>query len=88
MIRGENEFIIKTEDGDIYTSTVILATGARPLKLGVRGEAEFHGLGVSYCATCDGAFVKGKNVAVIGGGDAAVEEGIFLTRFAEKEVFL
>ncbi|MCL6561024.1 MAG: thioredoxin-disulfide reductase [Firmicutes bacterium] len=84
IVRGEKGFIVKTEDGDLSAPAVILATGAQPQKLGVKGEAELHGLGVSYCATCDGAFFKGRTVAVVGGGDAAVEEAIFLTRFAEK----
>lgn len=63
---------------------VIIATGAEYKKIGVPGEAELTGRGVSYCAVCDGAFFKGKNLFVIGGGDSAVEEGIYLTRFAEK----
>jgi len=63
---------------------VILATGAVPRKLGVPGEAEFTGRGVSWCATCDGALFKDKVVAVIGGGDAAVEEAMFLTKFASR----
>jgi len=63
--------------------SVILATGAHPRPLGVEGEEKYRGRGVSYCATCDAAFFKGEKVAVIGGGDAAVEEGIFLTKFAE-----
>lgn len=84
LVRVEKGFIVKTEEGDLVARAVILATGAQPRKLGVKGEAELHGLGVSYCATCDGAFYKGRKVAVVGGGDAAVEEAIFLTRFAEK----
>lgn len=84
LVRSENGFTVKTEDGDLFARAVILATGAHPQKLGIKGEAELHGLGVSYCATCDGAFFKGKKVAVVGGGDAAVEEAIFLTRFAER----
>lgn len=84
LVRVEKGFIVKTGKGDLIARSVILATGARPKKLGVKGEAELHGLGVSYCATCDGAFFKGRKVAVVGGGDAAVEEAIFLTRFAEK----
>lgn len=77
-------FEIKTEDSKIKSSTIIIATGASPKMLQVNGEKEFHGRGVSYCATCDGAFFKDKKVAVIGGGDAAVEEALFLTRFAEE----
>ncbi len=76
-------------DGTLYRArAVIIATGAEPRKLGVPGEEEFRGRGVSYCATCDGAFFRNKKVAVVGGGDAAVEEAIFLTRFAEKVVII
>lgn len=66
------------------TYSIILATGAEYKKLGVPGEKELGGRGVSYCAVCDGAFFKGKELAVIGGGDSAVEEGVYLTRFASK----
>ena len=77
-----------TDAGDIYRSpTVILTAGGTPVKLGVPGELEYAGKGVSYCAICDGAFFKGHRIAVVGGGDAAVEESDFLTRYAEK-VFL
>src|SRR5207302_1054047 len=58
--------------------------GGEPTKLGVVGEKEYHGRGVSYCAVCDGAFFKGADLAVIGGGDSAFQEGLFLTRFAKK----
>jgi thioredoxin reductase (NADPH) len=72
-------------DGEEYVAkTVIVATGAVPRKLEIPGEAEFTGRGVSWCATCDGALYKDKTVCVIGGGDAAVEEALFLTKFAEK----
>ncbi|AGL01453.1 thioredoxin-disulfide reductase [Desulfoscipio gibsoniae] len=81
---GEDYFTIKTDDGAILTKTIILATGAQPQKLKTPGEEEFHGRGVSYCATCDGAFFRDKEVAVIGGGDSAVEEAIYLTKFASK----
>ncbi len=80
----EKGFIIQTHDGEIAAGAIIIATGAQPQLLGVKGEAEYTGRGVSYCATCDGVFFRGKSVAVVGGGDAAVEEAIFLTRFAEK----
>lgn len=79
-----NEFIIKTDGGDIAAGAVIIATGAQPQLLNVKGEEGLTGRGVSYCATCDGAFFRGKRVAVVGGGDAAVEEALFLTKFAEK----
>ncbi|BAT72050.1 thioredoxin reductase (NADPH) [Thermosulfidibacter takaii ABI70S6] len=72
-------------DSDWYEArTIIVATGASPKQLGVEGEKEFVGRGVSYCATCDGAFYKGMEVAVVGGGDTAVQEAIFLTKFASK----
>ncbi|HOO72585.1 MAG TPA: thioredoxin-disulfide reductase [Spirochaetota bacterium] len=81
-------FQVKLSDGSaIESRTVIIATGASFRKLGVPGEAEFTGRGVSYCATCDGAFFKGKDVVVVGGGDVALEEAHFLTRFASR-VFL
>ena len=64
--------------------SLIVATGASPKKLGIPGEAEYVGKGVSYCATCDGAFFRDKDVVVVGGGDTAVEEAIFLTKFCKK----
>ena len=75
---------IETGDYIFKAKTVILATGAKPKKLGIKGEQEFLSRGVSYCAVCDGAFYKEKIVAVIGGGNAAVEEGAYLTKFAKK----
>jgi thioredoxin reductase (NADPH) len=80
-----NRRVVKMEDGEEYvTKTVIVSTGGMPRKLGVPGEAEFAGRGVSYCAICDGAFFKGQILSVVGGGDSAVEEATFLTRYAEK----
>lgn len=76
--------IINVEEGAFRSKTVIIAAGAEPRSLGVPGEDEFRGKGVSYCATCDGAFYRDKVVAVIGGGNAAVEEAIFLTKFVSK----
>ncbi len=74
-----------TDGGDVYRSPAVIATaGGTPIKLGVPGELEFAGKGVSYCAICDGAFFRGHTIAVIGGGDAAAEESDFLTRYAEK----
>jgi len=71
--------------GDEYeTLSLIITSGASPRKLGVPGEAELSGRGVSYCATCDGFFYRGKEIVMVGGGDAAVEEAMFLTRFADK----
>ncbi len=78
---------IKLEDGTISARAVIIATGASPRRLGVPGEDEFFGKGVSFCATCDGPFFNGSVVAAVGGGDTAVQESIFLTKFVKK-VFL
>jgi len=81
----DGTFETEVEGGDIYRSpAVILTSGGTPVKLGVPGESEYCGKGVSYCAICDGAFFKGHTIAVVGGGDAAVEEADFLTRYAEK----
>lgn len=76
---------IALEDGTVYKSkTAIIATGANPRKLGLEGEIRLAGMGVSYCATCDGAFFRNKVTAVIGGGDVAVEDAIFLARLCKK----
>lgn len=77
-------FKVVTYGGEHETQALIVASGASPRKLGVPGEQEFSGRGVSYCATCDGFFYMGKEIVMVGGGDAAVEEAIFLTRFASK----
>ncbi len=77
-------FKVETYGGELETQSLILASGASPRKLGIPGEAELSGRGVSYCATCDGFFYMGKEIVMVGGGDAAVEEAIFLTRFASK----
>lgn len=79
-----NPKVIKTNENTFEAKTVIIATGAQPMKLNVPGEKEFVGRGVSYCAVCDGAFYRDKVVAVIGGGNSAVEEAMYLTRFASK----
>jgi thioredoxin reductase (NADPH) len=84
-----------SKEGDLFTvkisakksyqaKTVIVALGASPKMLGIPGEAEYRGRGVSYCATCDGGFFKGKDIAVIGGGDTALQEAMFLTKYASK----
>lgn len=75
---------IITEKNEYYTKTVIIATGASSQKLSVPGESKFSGLGVSYCATCDGFLYKDKVLAVVGGGDVAVEDAIYLSRIAKK----
>lgn len=75
---------ITTGEYEFQAKTIIIATGAQPMKLGVKGEKEFVGRGVSYCAVCDGAFYKNKVVAVVGGGNSAVEEAMYLTKFADK----
>ncbi len=81
--RGE-DFVVTVDGEQVGAKAVILATGAVPRKLHVPGEAEYTGRGVSWCAVCDGALYREKTVAVIGGGDAAVEEAGFLTRFVDK----
>jgi len=74
---------LEEDKGEYEAKSVIISTGAHPKPLGVEGEDKLRGRGVSYCATCDGALFRGEKIAVIGGGDSAVEEAIFLTRFAE-----
>jgi thioredoxin reductase (NADPH) len=85
-IRSEGDRkIVTLEDGtELSAYAVIVTVGGEPTKLGVAGEKEYHGRGVSYCAVCDGAFFKGADLAIIGGGDSAFQEGLFLTRFAKK----
>lgn len=82
--KREGGFLVKAGEKEYETKTVILATGASHNKLQVPGEEEFSGMGVSYCATCDGAFYRGKTTVVVGGGDVAIEDAIFLARFCEK----
>jgi thioredoxin reductase (NADPH) len=76
--------VVETDQGALRAPAVIVTAGGNPRKLDVPGEAELAGAGVSYCAVCDGAFFQGVHLAVVGGGDAAVEEGVFLTRFASR----
>ena len=81
--RSGDRFVVTGYDGLYEARALIIATGATPRRLGVPGEDTFYGRGVSTCATCDGFFYRGKHVIVVGGGDAAVEEGLFLTKFAD-----
>lgn len=80
----KNVKIVKTKDNEYQTKTIVYAAGGSPKKYGFEGEEHYTGNGVSYCATCDGAFYKDKVVAVIGGGDVAVEDAIFMSRIASK----
>ena len=83
--REDGQFDAETSDGETYRSpAVIITAGGTPVKLGIPGEVEYAGKGVSYCAICDGAFFKKQTIVVVGGGDAATEEADFLTRYADK----
>ncbi|MGP4078845.1 thioredoxin-disulfide reductase [Pseudalkalibacillus sp. R45] len=85
IIDGEEYKTVKAGGGKEYKArSIIIGTGAEYKKLGIPGEKELSGRGVSYCAVCDGAFFKNKELVVVGGGDSAVEEGVYLTRFASK----
>jgi thioredoxin reductase (NADPH) len=86
-LNGKTKIVTLEDDTKYETKSIIVATGSNPKLLNIEGEGEFRGRGVSYCATCDGAFFKDSKLAVIGGGDSAVEEGIFLTKFA-AEVYI
>jgi thioredoxin reductase (NADPH) len=83
--QDDGSFRVLADNGDSYFAPAVIVTaGGTPVKLGIPGELEFAGSGVSYCAICDGAFFRGHTIAVVGGGDAATEEADFLTRYAEK----
>lgn len=84
LVDKGDEKLVTIDGKEFRTRSVIITTGAEPSKLGVPGEVEFTGRGVSYCATCDGAFFRNVPVAIIGGGDTAAEEALFLCRFASK----
>jgi thioredoxin reductase (NADPH) len=84
IIDGEEYKTVVAGSKQYKTRSIIISTGAEYKKIGVPGEKELGGRGVSYCAVCDGAFFKGKELVVVGGGDSAVEEGVYLTRFATK----
>lgn len=88
LSKGEPEKVIKTEKEEYKTIALIVATGTRPRKLEVPGEKRLIGRGVSYCATCDGPLFKNRNVVVVGGGDTAVKEALFLSKFAEKTTLI
>jgi thioredoxin reductase (NADPH) len=84
ITKENNIFIVKTPKKELKTKAVILATGATPKKAGFEGEEEYIGKGVSYCAVCDGFFYKNMDVAVVGGGDSALEEALYLSNIAKK----
>lgn len=86
--KEKNGFSLRTSEGDFRAEAVILATGAKHRHLGVRGEEEFGGRGVSYCATCDGPFFKGKKILVVGGGDTACDEAMYLAKLSEHIVMI
>jgi thioredoxin reductase (NADPH) len=81
---SKTPYSVRTYGQEYKTETVIISTGASPVYLGIPGEKELTGKGVSYCGTCDGWFFKDRDIVVVGGGDSALEEGIFLTRFAKS----
>jgi thioredoxin reductase (NADPH) len=85
IVVDRHPFVVRTANGAEYRAkSLILCTGARPRYLEMPGEKEYTGKGISYCATCDGFFFRGKDVLVIGGGDSAAEEALFLTRYASR----
>jgi len=84
IIPKDDRFIVELKNEQLEANAVILAMGAEARKLMVKGEKEFTGRGVSYCATCDGAFYTDRKVVVVGGGDSAIEEALYLTKFAES----
>ena len=79
-------FTVKTQNETYIADAIIATNGADPRKLGIPGEKDFTGRGVSYCATCDGFFFRGKKIIVVGGGDSALQEAIFLTKFANVNI--
>lgn len=86
--KDADRFVLAGSDGDIVAKAVVVATGAKHRHLGAPGEDEFAGRGVSYCATCDGPFFKGKRMVVVGGGDAACDEAMFLSKLADKVIMV
>lgn len=88
-VRKEGEhFVVETGDGPVQAKAIIVATGAKHRHLEVKGENEYAGRGVSYCATCDGPFFKGRRMVVVGGGDAACDEAMFLAKLADKVIMV
>ncbi len=83
-LRSKEKKLVLDEDEEVVAPAVVVATGAKARELGLPGESRFKGRGISYCATCDGAYFEGKDIHVIGGGNSAVEESLFLTRFARS----
>lgn len=86
--QADGTFTVKTGNGAYQTKSIIIATGAQAKELGVAGEEQFRGKGISYCATCDGFFFRDKQIVVVGGGDTAMEEATFLTKFASHVTIL
>ena len=86
--KRDNIYYVETENKTVTTYAVIIATGAKHKELGIKGEEEFKGRGVSYCATCDGPFFKNKKILVVGGGDAACDEATYLSKLTDKVVMI
>jgi len=86
--KEDERFIVETGDDPVQAKAVVVATGAKHRHLGVTGETEYAGRGVSYCATCDGPFFKGKRMVVVGGGDSACDEAMFLAKLADKVIMV
>lgn len=84
IVKDKHVYLVKTESNDYRCKSIIIASGARPKRLGVKGERELYGKGVSSCATCDGFFFREKEVAVVGGGDTAVKEALYLTKLVKR----
>lgn len=84
----KNQFIVKTDKGELKSFTLVIATGAAHRKLGIPGEKELSGMGVSYCATCDGPFFKNRKVVVVGGGDSACDEATYLATLASEVILI
>ena len=82
--RKDNQIVLNIDGKDVLAKTVLIATGSDYNKIGIPGEAEYYGRGVHYCATCDGAFYRDQDLIVVGGGNSAIQDAIFLTRFAKK----